>query len=102
MKLLKTSERVKNFLEVDSKYRDDDNLLYSSILKEDMAEIYPERIVTADMVLYAISKGFTTNSESIRRSRQKIQQSNPHLRGQLWADRHEKLLCETVNELHKM
>lgn len=59
--------------------REDDNKLIANIWHQECK---------GNNVLQLYAENKLTNAESIRRSRQKIQQENPHLRGALWNKRH--------------
>ena len=83
MRLNDTSERVKVLLLKYPQYRDNDNKLIAHIMRDDMKKVLnkPPDYITGTEVLQLIADGSLTNTESIRRSRQKLQEHNPYLRG---------------------
>jgi hypothetical protein len=87
--------QVKQRLETSTKMRDDDALLIADIWREELAELGAKSVYD---VLNAIAGRMVTSPESIRRSRQKVQQDNPNLRGVFYFKRHEKEL-EVLKEL---
>ena len=75
-------DRVKALLEKHPHLRDSDNKLIATIWQNDLLNMHiePKDIRGFDLLsLYA--NGRLTNSETIRRVRQKIQEENPNLRG---------------------
>jgi hypothetical protein len=88
-------KEVKKRLENSTKMRDDDALLIADIWREELAELGAKSVYD---VLNAIAGRMVTSPESIRRSRQKVQQDNPNLRGVFYFKRHEKEL-EVLKEL---
>jgi len=68
--------------------RDNDEVMVSEIWKEDLeAKGYDLKTLTADEVLQLLSDGKLTKFDSVRRVRSLIQNSNPHLRGDLYHQR---------------
>jgi hypothetical protein len=72
--------------------RDDDELLLSVIWsKESKAQDMPSFFIE-------LVEGTLSHFESVRRTRQKIQEHHPSLRGEKWEDRHkmEAVICEQL------
>ena len=86
---------VKKRLENSTKMRDDDALLIADIWREQLQELGAKNVYD---VLNAIAGKMVYSPESIRRSRQKVQQDNANLRGTVYAQRH-KLEVEVLKEL---
>ena len=87
--------QVKQRLENSTIMRDDDALLMADIWREQLAQLGAKSVYD---VLNAIAGRMVHSPESIRRSRQKVQQDNPNLRGVFYYKRHEKEL-EVLKEL---
>lgn len=88
-------KEVKLRLEASTKVRDDDSLLIAQIWRDQLEELGAK---TSYDVLNAIAGKLLHSPESIRRSRQKVQQDNPNLRGTVYNKRHEKEI-EVLKEL---
>lgn len=86
---------VKTRLENSTKMRDDDALLMADIWREQLAQLGAKTVYD---VLNAIAGRMVHSPESIRRSRQKVQQDNPNLRGTVYNQRHLKEI-EVLKEL---
>lgn len=84
--LFKTKDRVEYFLKTYPKLRDDDNRLISNIWADELIH----KGLSYDDCLYAISKGVLSSPESIRRSRQKLQEHNEGYRGLSWNSRQKR------------
>ena len=86
MKLIRemsqVKDRVKALLEKHPHLRDSDNKLIATIWKYELCNngMDPNILITSNF-LHLYADGKLTNSESIRRVRQKIQEENPDLRG---------------------
>ena len=78
---------VKQRLETSTIMRDDDALLMSDIWREQLEQMGAKSVYD---VLNAIASRMVHSPESIRRSRQKLQQDNPNLRGKVYQLRMEK------------
>jgi len=78
-----------------TKMRDDDALLMADIWRQELAELGAKSVYD---VLNAIAGRMVTSPESIRRSRQKVQQDYPNLRGTVYNQRHAKEI-EVLKEL---
>jgi hypothetical protein len=87
MKSFLIVNQVKQRLESSTKMRDDDALLIADVWREELAELGAKSVYD---VLNAIAGRMVTSPESIRRSRQKVQQDNPNLRGNVYNQRHAK------------
>jgi len=88
-------KEVKQRLENSTKMRDDDALLMADIWRQQLAELGAKSVYD---VLNAIAGRMVTSPESIRRSRQKVQQDYPNLRGTVYNQRHAKEI-EVLKEL---
>ena len=86
MKLIRemslVKDRVKALLEKHPHLRNSDNRLIATIWKMDLLKMDCDiNILTANAFLMLYSQEQVTNSETIRRVRQKLQEENPDLRG---------------------
>jgi len=90
MRPSKIADRVYKLLLNYPHLRNDDNKLIANIWHQDSTKIGSSNILE----LYANKK--LTNAESIRRSRQKLQEENSELRGESWYARHNEV--EVVKE----
>jgi len=91
MKILKAKDKVKGFLTNLPHLRDDDNKLIASVWFEELKDKgYEPQSITAFMFLKILADGKLTNAESIRRCRAKFQETNPALRGKIYAQRHKE------------
>ena len=88
-------KQVKSRLENSTAMRDDDALLIADIWREQLLELGAKSLYD---VLNAIAGKMVYSPESIRRSRQKVQQDNPNLRGKFYKQRHLKEI-EILKEL---
>ena len=79
----KTKDKVEFLLTNYPQLRDDDNKLISKIWYEESSAY------TFKEFLIEFGNGKRTSPEAIRRARQKLQEHNPHLRGQLYNKRHQ-------------
>lgn len=84
--------KVYSHLVEDPQTRDDDRLLLSQIWDKE------SKASTKEEFLSELREGKITHFESIRRSRQRIQQRNDRLRGDKWESRHnmEGAVCEQL------
>lgn len=80
---VKITDRVKYLLQVHPDLRDDDNRLIANVWKYDC----DYKNMTGTDFLKAVATGSLTTTESIRRTRQKLQEEYPHLRGKRWKHR---------------
>ncbi len=83
--------------------RDNDNKLLANIYWQRVSgelkfKLSPEEMAGVKKFLGYLSSGSLPNFESIRRCRQKVQEEEPELRGDLWDKRHEVSL-EVKEEL---
>lgn len=86
-----TSKRVKKYLQDHPELRDNDARLITNILHEDLREMdYDPDTGSGIVILRLYAAGKLTNAESIRRSRQKLQEDDPTLRGKAWKPRHDQ------------
>ena len=82
IKIKKIKEKIKNLLENNPHLRDNDEKLIANIWKETINNKYGKTTeMTGYRVLELLALGKLPNSESIRRSRCKLQETTPHLRG---------------------
>ena len=86
-----TKVRVQKLL-IQKKYlRDNDDRLIATVLFQDIRRMgYNPSDVSGLFVLDLLAKGKLTNPESIRRSRAKLQENHPELRGEVYNRRQEK------------
>lgn len=89
------TEVVKKRLEINTKMRDDDALLIADIWREQLEQMGSKTMYD---VLNAIAGKMVHSPESIRRSRQKVQQDFANLRGSVYELRHKKEI-EVLKEL---
>lgn len=88
VELKNVSERVAQLLTDHPSLRDNDARLVANIWLEDAKANNPNLDINrANYFLKMVAEGVLTNTESIRRSRQLIQQKNPELRGLTYAER---------------
>tara|TARA_R100001369_G_C3322075_1_gene169116 strand:- start:2387 stop:2698 length:312 start_codon:yes stop_codon:yes gene_type:complete len=85
MKIGTKKEEIYNLLLDEESFRDNDNFLIAVIWKDEIANLWEK---TALDLLELIANDGLTSPESIRRTRQKIQQENPSLRGDKYNLRH--------------
>ena len=101
MKLGTVMERVKKWLEEKPDLRDSDEKLTSNIWYDDLKNKgYAYQVGSYLNFLRLYGTGKLTNAESIRRCRAKIQEHNPHLRGENYKRRQHELQLETKKELN--
>tara|TARA_R100001082_G_scaffold106772_1_gene79958 strand:- start:3904 stop:4206 length:303 start_codon:yes stop_codon:yes gene_type:complete len=93
----KTINIVSNLLMNHPHLRDDDNKLLATVWYHKMDKI-EEPVMD---FLHVLANGELPSSESIRRCRQKLQELNPQLRGQLWNKRHQ-MQDQVKKELKEM
>lgn len=84
VRLAPIKNKVRELLAKYPQLRDDDNSLMASFWR---TELLDDGYFLSDF-LEAYSDGRLTNSESIRRVRQSLQEKNPELRGKKYAERH--------------
>ena len=94
MRISHIKNLVKEILENYSETRDNDNWLLVKIWNKKLPNI--KFVTTLEM---ALIQGVLPHFESIRRTRQKLQQEYPHLRGKRYNIRHTKEIAETEKEL---
>lgn len=80
-------QRIQNLLEKVPSLRDNDLRLIANIWVAEIGGKEKAHKITAHDFLEKYSKGSLTNPESVRRLRQKIQEENPLLRGNLYEKR---------------
>lgn len=98
MKIL-CKEIVRKILEEVPEARGNDNILFSEFVKGYCPEIAPELIAPV-AIAFSEWKGFSF--ESLRRSRQKIQQEHPELKPDARIVKNRELLQERIlTELYK-
>lgn len=85
MKISHIAETVKSLMIKYPELKDDDKALIANVWYLEIPNITN---MNAFDILQLYAKGQLTNSESIRRSRQKLQQENPELRGKVYEARH--------------
>ena len=88
----KRSELIEQLLEQRISNRDCDKKLYANVIfMEAQKKGYDPHLMSLYDFLTEFTKGDTFSSpESIRRTRQKIQETNPKLRGEKYEQRHKQ------------
>ena len=102
MKIGTKKGEIYNLLLNHERLRDDDNILIAAIWEDEIficSKNAPKvhTILGLDMLDY-LRMGLLTNPESIRRSRAKLQQENPELRGDKYKARHK----EQINVMQEL
>jgi len=89
MRIRKSKDIVEKLLTEQPHLRDDDNKLLASVwyIQIKQMEGQPMQMSGSD-VLSLIAHKKLANAESVRRSRAKLQEINPELRGEIYASRH--------------
>ena len=89
----KLKKKIRTILEKQPSTRDNDNLLIAMIWSSETKETF------TDEFLKQLAYGELTSSESIRRTRQKLQEENENLRGELYNERQRKgkEVSQTIN-----
>ena len=91
IEITRTKARVKALLQAHSHLRDNDPRLICNIWADDMQRIrLNPKTETAEAFMLHFIAGNITNPESIRRSRAKLQEEEPELRGKSYTERHKK------------
>ena len=85
--LKQVKSKVLNKLQTYNSTKDNDNLLIAMVLSE---ECFEQRITTLEDFFVKFSNGKFSSAESIRRTRQKLQQDNKELRGESYYQRKHK------------
>jgi len=98
MKITLTKNKVRIALLKYPHLRDDDNKLLATIWANEFGGKDKCKEFTAFSFLEMLSKGLLSNSESIRRMRQKLQETEPDLRGENYEIR-KKLETNVKNDL---
>lgn len=84
---------IENLLSTQKPYRDDDRRLtatvWAQVLRKQMS--LNVKAMSAYDFLQLYAQGELPHAESIRRTRQKLQEKHPNLRGQRYEERQEKL-----------
>lgn len=89
MSVLGTRKRVERLLRAKPHLRDNDDKLIASIWYND-AGMADNNDMPAIDLLNMFADGKLTNPETIRRSRQQLQEQNPGLRGESYTERKTK------------
>ena len=97
MKLASITAKVKHLLTIKPHLRDSDERLIATIWYHE-AELLEGDKSAVDLLNHFVD-GRLSSTESIRRSRQKIQEDFPNLRGQAYKKRQGKLQEETLKDL---
>lgn len=89
----KLKKKIRTILERQPSTRDNDNLLIAIIWASETKATFTDEFLTK------LAYGELTSSESIRRARQKLQEENEHLRGELYNERQRKgkEVSQTIN-----
>ena len=83
MKILTVKQKVKRLLEKHVMYRDNDHKLIARVWYDQLSDIGKTE-VSAQVFLTFIAANRMANPESIRRTRQKLQEQYPELRGKTY------------------
>lgn len=93
---------VETLLIINARLRDDDNMLIAAAWgRELVMNGYDHENMSALDFLTLFADGKLSSPESIRRTRQKIQQCDESLRGAKYKERH-KHQTQVVDELHEI
>ncbi len=94
---MNTEERIIDLLTDTPQLRDDDNKLIASFWSNELNS----DIRSANDFLMEFYSGHFTSAETIRRTRQRVQQTNPYLRGSKYKDRqrHQKKWVNKIMEI---
>lgn len=92
LQMKSAKEKVMWLLKNHPSLRDSDSKLLATFWHNEMNRMSTS--INGFDVLSKIAKGELTKPESIRRVRQKIQEENPELRGEVWLEK--KLISEQV------
>lgn len=95
MNFLKTAWKVRPILEKLPETRDCDRKLICEVWRREISNFEPERECC---ILSCLEKGDLEHPETIRRTRQKLQEVNPALRGKKWEFRH-NMEADVVQQL---
>lgn len=98
-KIKNVKEEVKAMLTATEELRDSDSKLIASIWYKEAVVNNPN--LTALQLLAFLGRGELTNSEAIRRARQKVQEQEPSLRGNNYKGRmaEEEVVRSGINEV---
>jgi hypothetical protein len=89
MRIRKSKDIVEKLLTEQPHLRDDDNRLLASVWYIEIKQMDLNPInMTGSEVLSLIAHKKLGNAESVRRSRARLQEVNPKLRGKVYAQRH--------------
>lgn len=88
MKYLSIKGKVEELLRAYVSYRDNDHILITTIWRNQLIEKGLDQSASINQFAGYLVNGVLSNPESIRRSRQKLQEIHPELRGDLWYARH--------------
>lgn len=101
MRIKPTAQLVAIALEKMPETRDNDSLLIAAIWKYTLlqSDLDPNSITASEFLRTFARTTVLPNTESIRRSRQKIQEQHPELRGQRYKARQGEEETETRNEI---
>ena len=89
--------KVEKLLKNYPRLRDNDNALISNIWNSELED----KDISAKEFLILFSKGVLTSPESVRRMRQKLQETVPEYRGENYKKRHKEKGIIT-NEINKL
>lgn len=92
--------KVRQVLLTKKRARDDDRFLLAAIWAREVGRDKLEDM-NAKMLLTYYMKGLLPSSESIRRTRQKLQQHHPELRGEKYQERQQVREPDVRDEMRK-
>ena len=100
----KTTDKVESLLIQHPHLRDDDNKLIATIWKWQIAEVMnlPYNTMKAEELLKMVATHKLASTESIRRSRCKLQELKPALRGLKYEDRQNMLQDSKSSKIIKL
>lgn len=100
-KMKSIKQDIKNLLIQDKKYRDDDALLVCRYYYNKCGGDETLKTMSAINLLNLLASKTLPLPDYITRVRRKLQEQNPELRGEKWAERH-SLEEETCKEIHDL
>lgn len=87
MKIIQKKQKIKALLERSEMYRNDYGILIARIWFDELQESNKLATTTISEFLKLLANNKVTHPETIMRTRRKIQEENPHLRGISYQER---------------
>lgn len=101
--LVTMSKRIEKLLKQHRHLKDDDMKLVANVWHQDLIKIGKDPyVITAFDMLQAFAMGKLSNTETIRRTRQKIQELHPSLRGKSYKNRKTVATKEVIQQLRQI